>query len=555
MQGGYTPVMELAPGAEIDRYVVEELLGRGGMAAVYRVLDRELGATFALKVLDVPSPSVRQRLQQEGQIQATLRHPNVVAVVGIVFPDGVPALVLEYVDGPTLEGLLRVHRPTLAQIDDLADGILRGVRAAHRHGLVHRDLKPANILLQRTDDGFVPRISDFGLAKVLGLDVPGTTHTRTGAVLGTPAYMAPEQFRSAKVDERADVYALGVTLYELCTGERPYDASDLFRLADLVRSGEVPRPRDKVPELPERMEAAILGALRVDPAERWADVDAMRAAWHGRSQLPDDRAPAWDRALLDSMSRSSAGSSASSRPRSERSGRDAPHTWASRDGGSLADGARAARTPTRPPSLARRAAPLVAVMGLSLAVLLGVGVVGGGAALTLVGTRAGAPPPAPPEQGPPPATAVPDAGPPRAEPAPAPSPAPASAAPPRSESARRSANLRAAPLPPGRPASLDDVPAEPEVVAPPPPPERHPGTPAEPTTLGSWSARGDAASVTLTDASGRSWAPGAVPPGPYSLRATFADGRTFVLAVSVRADEPHTIECAAATGSCRVLGR
>src|SRR5690606_12548422 len=138
-----------------------------------------------------------------------------------------------------------------AQIDEVARGVLKGVRAAHKAGFVHRDLKPGNILMARTDDGFVPKIADFGLAKLVRGDGLSLSRTRTGAMMGTPAYMAPEQFRNAKeVDERADIYALGVILYELCAGRPPYEGDDLVELLDRIRSRDYPSVAELAPELP-----------------------------------------------------------------------------------------------------------------------------------------------------------------------------------------------------------------------------------------------------------------------------------------------------------------
>jgi serine/threonine protein kinase len=485
--------VELAPGTEVDRYVVEELLGRGGMATVYRVRHRELGGVFALKVLDVPSRSVRERLRAEGSFQSRLRHPNVVSVLDVVALDGAPALLLEYVDGPTLEGLLRVHRPTLAQIDDLARGILLGVRAAHRHGLVHRDLKPANVLLQRSEDGFVPKITDFGLARALEGDGGSVGQTRSGAMLGTPAYMAPEQFQSSHVDVRADVYSLGVTLYELCTGERPYDAKDLFGLADQVRSGRYTPPRSLVPELPERMEAAIAGALKVDPADRFPDVDAMRAAWTGRADLADDRSSAWDRALLDSMSRSSSSTSGSGSAAS--GGRDsAPQTWVGASAASIVPA-------QRPASFARRSAPFVAVAGLALVMLLGVGVVGGGAG-ALVLTRSST------------------VGPPAAE-------APAVSAPAAAPDAPRPAPAG----PPAEPAAREEAKSTPRV-----------------------SVTGDA-QVVLRDAAGATVAVEEAVPGAYTGFVFWPHGEVGQFAVEVPPSGEIVIHCSSMRRHCVVRPR
>src|SRR5687768_5998698 len=169
--------MELAPGTRIGRYTVEALLGRGGMASVFRVRHDELGTHYALKLLDMTSPIVRERLIEEGRMQSRLRHPNVVSVFDVVVHESCPGLVMEYVDGPSLHLLIHAEPDIPPPVRDaIVSGIVYGVRAAHKVGLVHRDLKPANILLARTDEQLVAKVADFGLAKVADSD---STHRRT----------------------------------------------------------------------------------------------------------------------------------------------------------------------------------------------------------------------------------------------------------------------------------------------------------------------------------------------------------------------------------------
>jgi serine/threonine protein kinase len=287
--------LQLTAGAEIDRYVVEGLLGRGGMAVVYRARHRQLGSLHALKLLQGNAVSP-ERLILEGRAQSALRHPNVVAVTDVVEVRGAPALVLDFVDGPPLDAFLARVRPTLAQADHLAEGILRGVAAAHRLGLVHRDLKPGNVLLAAQDGQIVPKVTDFGLARLLD-DGSSPVRTRTGATMGTPAYMAPEQVRDAHgVDARADVFALGAILYELVCGRRAFDGADSLEVMNAVAEARFRHPREIVPDLPDRMERAIVRALARDRDQRIASVDALLATWRGGESLP----PAdWDPALLE----------------------------------------------------------------------------------------------------------------------------------------------------------------------------------------------------------------------------------------------------------------
>lgn len=285
--------MELKPHQHIDRYEVLGALGAGAMATVYKVRHTQLDAIYALKMLDQSSRGTRSRLLQEGQTQAKLRHPNIVAVTDVVEIDGVPGLVMEYVSGPTLDAYLRTHHPIpLATLDSLALAILRGVRAAHRAGHVHRDLKPANVLLQPIDGEYIPKIADFGLVKVLGAD-ESMTHTRTGAILGSPAYMSPEQTRGTRdVDQRTDIWALGVLLYQLATNRLPFDHKDFVTLFSMVRSGEFSDPRATRPDLPDRMWRAMMGALQVEIADRIASCDALLAIWQGEATTTRSPAPA-----------------------------------------------------------------------------------------------------------------------------------------------------------------------------------------------------------------------------------------------------------------------
>jgi len=292
--------VEIAPGTQVDRYAVEALIGRGGMAVVYRVRHQQLGSVHAMKVITLPSPQIQQRLLQEGKAQSGLRHPNVVAVTDVVEVNGCPALVMELIDGPALDTLLGDGPLTLAQADDIARGILAGVAAAHRAGLIHRDLKPANVMLAMPDGRLVPKVTDFGLAKSIAGDQVGSgVKTRTGVTMGTPAYMAPEQIRDSKnVDTRADVFSLGAVLYELVTGQRPFQGDDTFELFAAITSGDFVPPRQLVPDLPEHIERAILGALRVDPEERTASCEALLDDWTNGEPSAAARGP-WNATTLD----------------------------------------------------------------------------------------------------------------------------------------------------------------------------------------------------------------------------------------------------------------
>ncbi|MFH1469273.1 MAG: protein kinase [Pseudomonadota bacterium] len=275
--------MKLIPGTTIGRYTVEELIGEGGMATVYRVRHNELHASYALKVLSLGSDAIRRRLVQEGRVQARLRHPNILPVTDILDVDGSPGLIMEYVEGPSLEVLLATRRLPLDEADRLARGILSAVAFAHGQGLVHRDLKPANILLADIGGEFLPKVADFGLVKLVGEGNQALHQTRTGIGFGTPAYMAPEQaLDAAHVDERADVFSLGAILYELACGRRAFTGPNAVAIVLRVTAGDYTPPEEVAPSLPGRCIEAIKGALQTDRKRRIQDCAALRAIWEGR---------------------------------------------------------------------------------------------------------------------------------------------------------------------------------------------------------------------------------------------------------------------------------
>jgi len=274
----------ITPGDTIEgRYLVEAKLGEGGLAVVYRVKRLTLGTTHALKVLKRDGKRIRQRLFKEGQLQGKLRHPNIAAVTDIVDVDGMPGLVMEFVRGASLDHLLYNEPLTLEQIDHLARGLIQGVAAAHRLNLIHRDLKPANVLLEVVDKELTPKITDFGLAKAL--DEP--THTQAGVMMGTPQYMPPEQIEDASsVDHRADVWSLGVILYEMCAGVRPFEHAELPEVLRMVLDN-TRRPVIEVnPNLPDRMVEAIEGALVLEPEDRIASCAELLEVWSGTTDAP-----------------------------------------------------------------------------------------------------------------------------------------------------------------------------------------------------------------------------------------------------------------------------
>ncbi len=267
------------------KYTVEALLGEGGMAAVYRVKHNTLGTTHALKILTLTRKSIRERLLTEGIVQASLDHENAVAVRDVLDVDGAPALLMEYVDGPDLEDWIAAADHSVAEAEQVFRGIVAAVGAAHKKGLIHRDLKPANVLMARRGSTWIPKVCDFGIAKLADEDSGQTSgSTRTGVAMGTPAYMAPEQIRDAKnVDHRADIFSLGCILYQLTTGFQPFVGADIVDLYNAITKGVYRPPLERVPTLPKRIVDTIGACLEVDRERRPADCAAILKALDGET--------------------------------------------------------------------------------------------------------------------------------------------------------------------------------------------------------------------------------------------------------------------------------
>jgi serine/threonine protein kinase len=243
------------------RYEIERVLGDGAMAKVLLARDAELGREVALKLLDeelAADPSFRARFAREARVAAGLSHPNIVTVFDVGESDGRPFIVMELVSGRTLEEQLRRDGALSAnEVLAIARQVCGGLEHAHANGLVHRDLKPGNLI--EREDGTV-KIADFGIAR----PVEGTELTEAGAIVGTAAYLAPEQAEAGVVTPATDLFALGVVLYELLTGRLPWQVDSL---ASLAGRGEVPPP--ELPAgTPPGLRTAIERCLQPDPERR-----------------------------------------------------------------------------------------------------------------------------------------------------------------------------------------------------------------------------------------------------------------------------------------------
>jgi beta-lactam-binding protein with PASTA domain len=264
------------------RYRVLARLGSGGMADVYCAEDQQLGRRVAVKVLHrrfAEDQQFVERFRREASSAAGLQHPNIVGIFDRGEWDGTYYIAMEFVEGRTLKDIIREKGPAPPEAAvDITLQILRAARFAHKRGIVHRDIKPHNVLID--EDGRV-RVTDFGIARAGTSDM-----TETGSIMGTAQYLSPEQAQGRPVDARSDLYSIGIVLYELLTGQMPFDAESPVTVA-LKQVNEAPLPpRRLVPEIPAAVDAIVLRALEKIPARRFADADEFIAALEAARAAP-----------------------------------------------------------------------------------------------------------------------------------------------------------------------------------------------------------------------------------------------------------------------------
>ena len=274
----------LGPGVQLGQYTIETAIGAGGMGTVFRAVDTRLHRPVAIKFLsdDLADAAARRRFQREAQMASSLNHPHILTVYDVGEFDGRQYLVTEFVDGGTLKNWIQREPRNWEDVAQLLTGVADGLATAHQAGILHRDIKPDNILV--TSSGYA-KLADFGLAKLE--DRPALSATRTlteeqtrkGIILGTIAYMSPEQASGNTLDARSDMFSFGVVLYEMLAGRRPFHAATSLELLQQVIHA---KPAPLSDDIPEPLRALVTKALEKDPADRYPSmrelVAALRAA-------------------------------------------------------------------------------------------------------------------------------------------------------------------------------------------------------------------------------------------------------------------------------------
>jgi len=262
-------------GKKIANYEITGKLGEGGMGVVYKGMDTNLGRPVAVKMLTAElahNPEIVERFRAEARAQANLNHANLAVLYAFLVEDGTAFMVMEFVEGQTFEQLIRASGPIPPEKAlPLFKQALMGVGAAHRMGIVHRDIKPSNIMLNTAG---IVKVMDFGIAKVVGT----RGMTRTGMQLGTPAYMAPEQIQNKPIDTRTDIYALGITLYQMLSGQLPFQHDSDFETMNSQVAAQPPPMQQMFPYAPIQYQNVVMKALEKDPNNRFQTVEAFSAA-------------------------------------------------------------------------------------------------------------------------------------------------------------------------------------------------------------------------------------------------------------------------------------
>jgi serine/threonine protein kinase len=270
--------MPVERGSSLGPYQIQFRLGSGGMGEVWRARDTRSGREVAIKVISeqaVGDPDRLSRFVSEAKAAMALHHPNILTVHEIGESPAGPYIVMEFVDGGTVRSLLNDGRLPVAQAVDIAMQAADGVASAHGAGIVHRDLKPDNLMIT---SGGVVKILDFGLARSLRPeDAADGGRTAAGMIVGTAAYVSPEQLRGEKATERSDVFALGVVLFEMATGENPFQRNNPIEMFSAILRDDPPPLTERAPDAPEELSRTVSRALAKRPADRYATAKELAA--------------------------------------------------------------------------------------------------------------------------------------------------------------------------------------------------------------------------------------------------------------------------------------
>jgi serine/threonine protein kinase/alpha-beta hydrolase superfamily lysophospholipase len=286
-------------GRTLAHYRINTVIGAGGMGEVYRATDTKLARDVALKILPpemASDPDRLDRFQREARAVAALNHPNVVTVYSVEESDDVHFITMELIEGQPLDRLISANGLPVEQIIEIGCAIAEALAAAHQKGIVHRDLKPANVML--TNEGRV-KVLDFGLAKDVGAEttndatITATSHTQRGTIMGTPAYMSPEQISGRPLDNRCDIFSYGVMVHEMATGRRPFEGSSSAELISSILRDTPPSVTDARPDLPSGLVRVIRRCLEKDPAQRYrstpmlvSELRTVAKAWGDNAKAP-----------------------------------------------------------------------------------------------------------------------------------------------------------------------------------------------------------------------------------------------------------------------------
>ncbi|MBL8866293.1 MAG: protein kinase, partial [Planctomycetia bacterium] len=266
------------PGERLGRFRIERMLGRGGMGVVYAAADEQLDRRIALKVMApqlAANPVAKDRFLREARAAARVEHDNIVPILEVGEDRGIPFMAMPLLRGRTLDERLGEGTPNLDEALAIARGTVDGLAAAHDRGLIHRDIKPSNLWLETNDDGSFRRVRllDFGLARQ---ETDADRVTKSGTILGTPAYMAPEQARGEAVDARADLFSLGCVLYRMVTGQNAFRGSDTYSLLTSLAMDRPKAPSELNADIPHSLSHLIMGLLEKDAKRRPASARVVR---------------------------------------------------------------------------------------------------------------------------------------------------------------------------------------------------------------------------------------------------------------------------------------